>query len=73
MRDLDRYGVEAMNDKIAFIKDKGLIWTHQTYYGGGGSGANIEIDTQLSSTSTNPVQNKAVKAAIDSKADESSL
>lgn len=73
MRDLDQYGVEAMNDKIAFIKDKGLIWTHQTYYGGGGSGADIDIDAQLSSTSTNPVQNKVVKAAIDSKADESLL
>ena len=73
LRDLDQYGVEAMNDKIAFIKDKGLIWTHQTYYGGGGSGADIDIDTQLSSTSTNPVQNKVVKAAIDSKADESLL
>lgn len=31
-------------------------------------GAEITVDTALSSTSTNPVQNKAVKAALDGKA-----
>lgn len=38
------------------------------------SGANkITVDSALSSTSTNPVQNKIVKAAIDEKADSDSL
>jgi len=31
------------------------------------------VDGELSSTSTNPVQNKAVKSALDSKADSSIL
>ncbi len=34
---------------------------------GGGGGVSITIDSSLSSTSTNPVQNKAVKAALDEK------
>ena len=35
----------------------------------GPSGANLTVDTALSSTSTNPVQNKVVNAAIVKKAD----
>lgn len=34
---------------------------------GGGGGVSITIDSSLSSSSTNPVQNKAVKAALDEK------
>lgn len=33
----------------------------------------VTVDAALSSTSTNPVQNKAVKAAIDAKADKTAL
>lgn len=35
--------------------------------GGGGAGGTIDIDGSLSDTSTNPVQNKVLKAAIDAK------
>ena len=35
---------------------------------GGGTGGNITIDSALSSTSTNPVQNKVIEAAIKNKA-----
>lgn len=31
--DLNLYGEESMNDKIAFIKKDKLIWTHGAYYG----------------------------------------
>ena len=34
----------------------------------GGGGTNITVDTELSSTSTNPVQNKVIKGALDDKA-----
>lgn len=37
--------------------------------GGGGAGGTVDVDGSLSSTSTNPVQNKAIKAAIDAKQD----
>lgn len=37
------------------------------------AGSNITVDATLSSTSTNPVQNKAVKMAIDAKADKTAL
>lgn len=52
---------------IVFIQDKSLIWTHNKYYG------SIIVDAQLSNTSTNPVQNKVVKDAIDQKANLSLL
>ncbi len=34
---------------------------------GGGSGGDIDVDDALSSSSENPVQNKVIKAALDSK------
>ena len=37
---------------------------------GGGAGTTITVDAELSATSENPVQNKAVKAALDKKIDE---
>lgn len=33
--------------------------------GGGGSGGSITVDSELSDTSTNPVQNKVIKSALD--------
>lgn len=38
---------------------------------GGGGGASIVVDSALSLTSTNPVQNKAIKSALDGKMDKS--
>ena len=38
--------------------------------GGGGGGTFINVDAALSLTSANPVQNKVVTAALDSKVDE---
>lgn len=35
----------------------------------GGGGGNITVDSALSSTSTNPVQNKVIKGALDDKAE----
>ena len=35
--------------------------------------ASSTVDSELSSTSTNPVQNKVIKAALNSKADSSVL
>lgn len=35
--------------------------------GGGGSGSNITVDAEISSTSTNPVQNKAIYSALIDK------
>lgn len=36
----------------------------------GGGGANLPVDSELSATSENPVQNKTVKAALDKKIDK---
>ena len=35
--------------------------------GGGGGGSSITVDAELSTTSTNPVQNKAIAAALTGK------
>lgn len=40
---------------------------------GGGGGSSITVDSALSSTSENPVQNKVIKAALDDKAATSSV
>lgn len=47
-------------DAIAFIKDTKEIWNNGDYYGGSGT-----VDTELSDTSENAVQNKVVTAAIN--------
>nr|DAP17582.1 MAG TPA: tail fiber protein [Caudoviricetes sp.] len=38
-----------------------------TVSGGSGSGSDITVDTELSSTSTNPVQNKVIYSALEDK------
>lgn len=58
---LTRSWVEDELDKLDF-KIKNLPT------GGGGTGTNLTVDTSLSSTSTNPVQNKVIKAELDKKA-----
>jgi len=40
---------------------------------GGGGGGSVTVDSALSGTSTNPVQNKVVKEALDAKADASDI
>ena len=38
--------------------------------GGGGSGGSVTVDSELSDTSTNPVQNRVVKSALDAFSEE---
>jgi hypothetical protein len=53
------------------ITDANGAHTFEVMDGEGGS--TVTVDDVLSSTSTNPVQNKVVKAALDLKANSSSL
>lgn len=41
--------------------------------GGGGTGTNITVDSTLSSTSTNPIANKAVYTAVNNKLDKTGI
>lgn len=41
--------------------------------GGGGTGTNITVDSTLSSTSNNPIANKAVYAALNNKLDKTGI
>ena len=56
------------SDTIYFTTDDGKLYIGDKEVSGDGS---ITIDDTLSDTSTNPVQNKVVKQAIDNKADKS--
>lgn len=40
---------------------------------GSGGGSNVTVDSSLSSTSTNPVQNKVIKAELDKKAEKNAI
>lgn len=55
------------NDAIYFTTDDGKIYIGDKKISGDGS---VTVDNTLSDTSTNPVQNKIVKQAIDNKADK---
>lgn len=55
------YG-QIKGTSIVFIKDVGKIWTHGRLYN---DDEEIIIDTAISATSTNPVQNKVVKTYVD--------
>ena len=58
---------EKDSDAIYFTTDDGKLYIGDKRISGDGS---ITIDDTLSDTSTNPVQNKVVKQAIDNKADK---
>lgn len=70
---------ESLDNKVDKVTGKGLSTNDftnadKTKLSGIEEGATKTIvDTDLSSTSTNPVQNKAVKAALDSKADATAM
>lgn len=54
-------------DRTADIVNKMAEYVEE--HGGGGGGGSITVDDFLSLTSTNPVQNKVMTAAINAKAD----
>lgn len=59
--------VVAENKKYRLIAADVTQSSNWEEVGSGGGGGSIDVDDALSSTSENPVQNKVVKAALDSK------
>ena len=55
---------ETDTSKLFYLYGTAKIYTNS---GSTESGSNITVDTELSSTSTNPVQNKVIKEALDEK------
>ena len=55
---------ETDTSKLFYLYGTAKIYTNS---GSAESGSNITVDTELSSTSTNPVQNKVIKEALDEK------
>ena len=76
-QDLDNGQINR--ESIVFIEETKLIWTHGVYFGSQAQESIdidipvIIIDDSLSSTSTNPVENRVVKNALDNKVDNSTL
>ena len=65
-------GVVAGGDAILSEQDTDGFYINRIVGGGGGSGGSggsgsVTVDSTLSATSENPVQNKVIKAALDSK------
>lgn len=75
MADTGRLEVAVSADTTQLFEDFVAVTGYTGSYNdflillGQGGGASIIIDTALSSTSTNPVQNKAIKTAMDGKQD----
>lgn len=42
-------------------------------HGGGGGGGDIDVDTDISASSRNPVENRAIAAALEAKADKNEI
>ena len=59
---------DLLNGQILVYDETNEVWVNATPTGG-----TITIDTALSDSSTNPVQNKVIKAALDLKQDKSNL
>lgn len=60
-----------------FLTDITITINNQQLHNGGsievGEGGSIVVDASIDSTSTNPVQNRVIKAALDNKADVSDI
>lgn len=64
--------------KMVNVRDLKYVNDEKTYKylkenSGGGGGGDITVDDSMSSTSTNPVQNKVINNALNGKADSSSI
>ena len=60
--------IKAMNFRLVPVSD-----ASRRTSGSGGGGGDYTVDSQLSATSTNPVQNKVIKRALDGKASTSDI
>lgn len=73
--------VQGLSDAVEDIGDISLLTTHaktdlvsainEVNEHGGGGGGSVTVDSELSATSENPVQNKVITGALAGKADKS--
>ena len=70
---ITKTGSSGLVDTYTITFTDGTSTTFNVTNGKDGSGADIDVDSELSTTSTNPVQNKVIATALDSKANTSSL
>jgi hypothetical protein len=70
---ITKTGSSGLVDTYTITFTDGTSTTFNVTNGKDGSGADIDVDSELSTTSTNPVQNKVITTALNSKANTSSL
>lgn len=70
---ITKTGSSGLVDTYTITFTDGTSTTFNVTNGKDGSGADIDVDSELSTTSTNPVQNKVINSALNSKANTSSL
>lgn len=70
---ITKTGSSGLVDTYTITFTDGTSTTFNVTNGKDGSGADIDVDSALSSTSTNPVQNKVITSALNAKANTSSL
>ena len=58
-------GAAGTTDTYTITYTDNTTSTFSVYNGQDGTGATVTVDSELSDTSTNPVQNKVIKAALD--------
>lgn len=70
---ITKTGSSGLVDTYTITFTDGTSTTFNVTNGKDGSGADIDVDSALSTTSTNPVQNKVITSALNTKANTSSL
>ena len=56
---------EILPEAIVFIEDTKEIWNRGTYFGASDAKLDLYLDTVMSDTSENGVQNKVIKTYVD--------
>jgi hypothetical protein len=66
-------GINVTENEVIFLVLDNAWHKVATGIATGSGGSSVTVDSSLSSTSTNPVQNKVVKAALDAKQDRMTI
>lgn len=65
--------IDNVPTQFKTINNQSIIGTGNINIQTGGTGTSITVDSELSATSTNPVQNKVIKSELDKKANNTEL
>lgn len=69
------YKIKTLKSKVigGITVQNAQVDSYEVFESGSGGGESITVDSSLSDSSTNPVQNKVIKAELDKKAEKSDI